>query len=153
MLNKKESNMKQLNKQQQKVVDTLFANLEHNFWSADFVRLPQNRTLIKLLNELDIPNSSMVTDEKRFSKPAGFVYTTSGGGRTYTSHKLKVASVNLDLTSENRHRCQQGDHASKIIALIHCNGFDLQNKITEEYKHSEIRNAIEMFNKNHKKSA
>ena len=49
--NNKESNMKQLNKQQQKIVDTLFANLEHNFWSADFVRLPQNRTLIKLLNE------------------------------------------------------------------------------------------------------
>jgi hypothetical protein len=153
MLNKKESNMKNLNKQQQAVVDTLFANLEHNFWSADFVRLPQNRTLIKLLNELNISNSSIVTDEKRFSKPAGFVYTTGGGGRTYTSHKLKVASVNLELTSENRHRCQQGDHASKIIALIHCNDFDLQNKITNEHKHIEIRKAIEMFNKNNKKSA
>ena len=145
--------MKNLNKQQQKVVDTLFANLEHNFWSADFVRLPQNRSLIKLLNELNISNSSRVTDEKRFSKPAGFVYTTGGGERTYRSHKLKVASVDLELTSENRHRCQQGDHASKIIALIHCNGFDLQNKITDEHKHLEIREAIEMFNKNNKKSA
>ena len=145
--------MKKLNKQQQKVVDTLFANLEHNFWSADFVRLPQNRTLIKLLNELDISNSSRVTDEKRFSKPAGFVYTTGGGERTYTSHQLKVASVSLDLTSENRHRCQQGEHASKVIALIHCNGFDLQNKITNENKHVEIRKAIEVFNNNNKKLA
>ena len=146
--------MKTLNKQQQKIVDKLFANLEYNFWCDDFVRLPQNRTLAKLLNELDIYSRSRVIEEQRCTKPAGFAYYTGGGTRTYSNHKQTVDEVDLELTSENRHKCQQGRHASKIIALIHCNGFNLQNEITNEPKHSEIRQAMKTFNKkNNKESA
>lgn len=140
--------MRKLNSKQQKIVDTLFANLDHNFWSKEFVRLPQNRTLSKLLNELGINNKSQVRESEKLNKPAGFVYSTYGGERTYINHVLKVKSVDLDLNSENRAPCSQPSHASKIIALIHSHGFGLGNEITNDFKHREIADAISLFNDN-----
>tara|TARA_Y100000114_G_C11697250_1_gene296627 strand:- start:569 stop:1012 length:444 start_codon:yes stop_codon:yes gene_type:complete len=139
--------MKKLNSKQQKIVDKLFANLDCVFWSKKFVRLPQNRTISKLLNELGINNSSQVREYEKWNKPAGFVYSTYGGQRTYTNHRLRVHSVGLDLNSENRHPCYQSRHASKIIALIHCHGFDLGNEITDDCKHRDIVDAISLFKK------
>jgi hypothetical protein len=87
-----------------------------------------------------------VRESEKWNKPAGFVYYTCGGERTYINHLLKIRSVDLDLNSENRHPCFQSRHASKIIALIHCHGFDLGNEITDDYKHREIADAISLFN-------
>jgi len=119
--------MRKLNSKQQKIVDTLFKVLEVPYYKEGSTRLPQIRTLAKLLKELNIQHRYNAYDYEKFNKPSGFVYSTSGGERTYVNYKLKVPSVALDIQSEDKHPCYSDKYASIILALIYCHRYNLNN--------------------------
>jgi hypothetical protein len=132
--------MKKLNKQQQVVVDKLInvvanpstVTIKHGRRCGKFgrkvikyTRLPQIKTLVKLLDSLDIKHQTSSYSYDLTTKSAGMVYTTGGGTRDYTANKLKVDAIDLNIDTQYKWAGQNDDIASKILGLIIFLGYDI----------------------------
>lgn len=139
--------MKKLNKQQQAVVDKLInvvANpsiviTKHGRRDGKFgrkvikyTRLPQIKTLVKLLDSLDIKHQTRTYSYDLRTKSAGMVYTTGGGTRDYIANKLKVDAIDLNIDTQYKWAGQNDDIASKILGLIIFLGYDITLPDTDD---------------------
>ena len=138
--NKKESKVKKLNKQQQAVVDKLInvvANpstviTKHGRGCGKFgrkvikyTRLPQIKTLAKLLDSLDVSYKNDSYDYDLRTKCAGLRYSTGGGTRDYIANRLKVDAIDLDIDTQYKWAGSNNRIASKILGLIIFLGYDI----------------------------
>ena len=132
--------MKQLNKSQKAITDKLInvvanpstVTIKHGRRCGKFgrkvikyTRLPQIKTLVKLLDSLDIKHQTSSYSYDLTTKCAGMVYTTGGGTRDYIANKLKVDAIDLNIDTQHKWAGQNDDIASKILGLIIFLGYDI----------------------------
>jgi hypothetical protein len=138
MLNKKESNMKQLNKQQQAVVDKLInvvanpsivkkrtGRYARGSNKIVYTRLPQIKTLVSLLDSLGVSYKSDSYDYDLRTKCAGLRYSTGGGTRDYIANRLKVDAIDLDIDTQYKWAGNNSRIASRILGLVIFLGYDI----------------------------
>ena len=130
--------MKTLNKQQQKIVDKLI-NVVANPSTVKircgryargsnkivYTRLPQIKTLAKLLDSLNVCYKNNSYDYVLQTKCAGMRYYTGGGTRDYVANTLKVDAIDLDIDTQYKWAGRNKDIASKILGLIIFLGYDI----------------------------
>ena len=129
--------MKKLNKQQQAIVDKLI-NVVANPGKRGrrgrwvYTRLPQIKTLVKLLDSLnvDYKNKSYTYDLQTHS--ADVRYYTGGGTRDYVGNKLKIDAIGVDIDSQYKWAGQNDDIASKILGLIIFLGYDITLPVDDD---------------------
>ena len=132
--------MKQLTKSQKAITDKLInvvanpstVKIKHGRRCGKFgrkvikyTRLPQIKTLVKLLDSLDVSYKSDSYDYDLRTKCAGLRYSTGGGTRDYIANRLKVDAIDLDIDTQYKWAGRNQNIASKILGLIIFLGYDI----------------------------
>ncbi len=87
--------------------------------ATDKGRMPSLKKVSDLLNELNIKHSLMEWSEEKWSKPSGFRYFTSGGGKTYFGYRLYIPEIRLEMVStDSYYSWNNYRYARQILELI-----------------------------------
>ena len=104
-----------LSKKSQKIYDRLVSKTV--FLSK--TRMPSIKSIVFLLDELEISSYSNSTSCEKWSKASGCRYYTSGGARTYNGHTLRVPSINLNIdTTDTYYSWNTWRYAEQIVKLV-----------------------------------
>ena len=105
--------MKTITSQNKKTLNSLKNKVNGNG------RMPSLKKVSELLNELGIENNLESWTERRWSKPQGYRYSTSGGTKEYTGFRLRVSKISLDINStETYYTYNTWQYAQKLLELI-----------------------------------